>query len=461
LLTVHFTGSLCHFIGASILPVLQVLQQLPEGLAIAVLAAAPVDLERQLSILPASLHPLAVEAALPSICRDHSLTLDFDECETNLSTFQTVLRVTSRSASTLRCVQFKNIPVVEDYLLQQIAGVCKTAPDVRLSFGSNSMHYADGCKRLSRLGNSLCRNTALTSLHLTFDAYDLRALHLDSLLKALTGLQSLSLAFNKRPPQGLVRQFLPSPGNIIKLHCLTRLCVGPGFHEIDLSQIVPDMTSLRSLCIKDPTDLQVLPALSPLSALHDLELQQLDIIYELPPLDTLTALQTLTLINYEWLHRLPPMHSLRALQTLTVRDALCLHSLPPLATLTALQTLTLTSLPSLQQLPPLETLTALQTLDLSNCCRLLELPPVNTLAELQTLRLSHCENLQQLPPLDHLTALQILEASGCLHLQCLQALDSLTSLETVDLSRCYTLRQLPPVNTLTELRVLKVTGEPQ
>jgi hypothetical protein len=61
----------------SVMYVLKVLHQLPEGLAIAVLISSRADLEHHLSILPSSLHPLAVEAAFPSIRRDHSLTLDF------------------------------------------------------------------------------------------------------------------------------------------------------------------------------------------------------------------------------------------------------------------------------------------------------------------------------------------------------------------------------------------------
>jgi hypothetical protein len=56
---------------------LQVLQSLPESLAVAVLAAAQVDLAHQLFVLPVSLHSLAIEAAYPSIRRDHSFTLDF------------------------------------------------------------------------------------------------------------------------------------------------------------------------------------------------------------------------------------------------------------------------------------------------------------------------------------------------------------------------------------------------
>jgi hypothetical protein len=56
----------------------QVLKKLPEGLAIAVLAAPPADLNHQLNILPASLHHLAIEAAFPSIRSQLSLTLDFN-----------------------------------------------------------------------------------------------------------------------------------------------------------------------------------------------------------------------------------------------------------------------------------------------------------------------------------------------------------------------------------------------
>jgi hypothetical protein len=111
--------------------VLQVLHQLPEGLAIAVLAAAPISLECQLAILPASLHPLAVEAAFPSIFHDHFLTLDCERM-TSLFTSQTVLHVAIRAANTLRHVDLKNIPKHEDTLLQQVAGLCTSASDVKL-----------------------------------------------------------------------------------------------------------------------------------------------------------------------------------------------------------------------------------------------------------------------------------------------------------------------------------------
>jgi hypothetical protein len=43
----------------------------------AVLTASAADIEHHLSVLPSSLHPLAIEVAFPSIRRDRSLTLDF------------------------------------------------------------------------------------------------------------------------------------------------------------------------------------------------------------------------------------------------------------------------------------------------------------------------------------------------------------------------------------------------
>jgi hypothetical protein len=56
----------------------QVLEQLPEELAIAVLTASQCGLNHLLSVLPASLHPLAIESAFPSIRHSQSLAFDFD-----------------------------------------------------------------------------------------------------------------------------------------------------------------------------------------------------------------------------------------------------------------------------------------------------------------------------------------------------------------------------------------------
>jgi hypothetical protein len=112
--------------------VLQVLQSLPESLAIAVLAASQAELEHQLVVLPASLHPLAIEAAYPSIRRDHSLTLDFSSPGDKISfTTFAALHAATTGTCALRKLHLSHIPVQDnDHLLQLVAAACKSAADV-------------------------------------------------------------------------------------------------------------------------------------------------------------------------------------------------------------------------------------------------------------------------------------------------------------------------------------------
>jgi hypothetical protein len=102
--------------------VLQVLQQLPEGLAIAVLAAPPADLEHQLDLLPASLHHLAIEAAFPSIRGYHSLTLDFNsDVRLKPEIACAVLHAATTASSALRNLHLSHVPLTgNDRLLQLI-----------------------------------------------------------------------------------------------------------------------------------------------------------------------------------------------------------------------------------------------------------------------------------------------------------------------------------------------------
>jgi hypothetical protein len=76
------------------------------------------------------------------------------------------------------------------------------------------------------------------------------------------------------------------------------------------------MTSIQSRCLIDSLDLKVLSVSSPLSLLHNLELQGMYEIDILPPLDSLTAQQSLKLINCKRLREFPPLNTLTALQAL-------------------------------------------------------------------------------------------------------------------------------------------------
>jgi hypothetical protein len=91
----------------SILSLLKVLQQLPEGLAIKVLAASPAGLDHHLSILPASLHPLAIEAAFPEVHREDYLDLDISP--ENFTTACAVLHAVSAKTEGFNALKKLNL----------------------------------------------------------------------------------------------------------------------------------------------------------------------------------------------------------------------------------------------------------------------------------------------------------------------------------------------------------------
>jgi hypothetical protein len=355
------------------LPV-QVLEQLPEGLAIAVLAAPSTPLDEKLSVLPASLHPLAVEVAFFSLHFHRSLTLDFNSAVERDSTHK-LLHAATTATSPLREIDLKHIPVQNSkHLLELIPVACKAASYVRLDYGHQGEAPVPDFQHVVQLGAALSHNAALTGLHFTVQGHPGDDFKLDCLTDGLTGLQSLSMHVVQcsAPCCGL-----PAPQHLVHL---THLQLGYGLNLNNLPQILPHLTRLQALhlsCFR---------------------------LTRLPPLATLTALQTLTLRACEQLEQLPPLATLTALRTLKLHHCFQLEQLPPLNTLTSLSTLELHYCRQLQRLPPLDTLTALSTLELHDCHQLQQLAPLATLTALQTLRVQRCGNLQQLPPLATLTA---------------------------------------------------------
>jgi hypothetical protein len=143
--------------------VLKVLQELPEGLAIAVLAASPADLDHHLSILPANLHTLAIEAAYPSIKRDQSRTLDFNSSSGGISsTTYAVMQAATTVASALQNLYISHIPVHDNNrLMPLIAAGSKSASDVQLSVG-RIRQYGHAWHSFAQLAEALSSNTGLT-----------------------------------------------------------------------------------------------------------------------------------------------------------------------------------------------------------------------------------------------------------------------------------------------------------
>jgi hypothetical protein len=265
--------------------VLKVLDQLPEGLAIAVLAASPADLDHQLDILAASLHRLAIEAAFPSIRRHHSLTLFFsclgDEEETERVGVVTVSPAHAHAVlhaatanSALEVLDLRNI-IVEgnDRLLQLISPACLSPSDIRLSLDMGNVLCMSEYHALAQVVEALSSNTVVTSLSLDIKHDSNELFDYDSLLAALTGLQSLTLSRDKH--FDIEDFYAPAPRCIVNLVSLTHLCLGPGFVLIDLPQIVCRLMKLQALLLRGTwgSELQELPSLSDLTALKILELQ--------------------------------------------------------------------------------------------------------------------------------------------------------------------------------------------
>jgi hypothetical protein len=159
-------------LGIVVLLLLQVLQELPEGLAMSVLAAAPIDLEHQLAMLPASLHPLAVKAAFFSNVTHHSITLNFNSHFRGSVSSATACEVLSFATSADTAFQklvLKNIPVLSNGpLFQMISAACLSASDVSLGFGCNQVQHSPEWQPVAQLGEVLSHNTSLTSLQLIF-----------------------------------------------------------------------------------------------------------------------------------------------------------------------------------------------------------------------------------------------------------------------------------------------------
>jgi hypothetical protein len=193
---------------------------------------------------------------------------------------------------------------------------------------------------IAQIGKALAHNTALTSLSLTLITSPRLILDVEGLLEALTGLQSLSLE-----RKGHTRHYnssIPALTSIINMLSLTHLCIGPGFHLINLPQIVRHLTQLKVLHLRDVWEPEYRRLLSQ------------------------SARQYLGLQNDTQCQKIPLLNCLTALQTLHVSECMHIRQIPSLPSLTALQALGLAEL-GIKQVPTLDTLCALQTLNLRSC----------------------------------------------------------------------------------------------
>jgi hypothetical protein len=219
-----------------------VLKQLPESLAIAVLASSLASLYHQTSRLPESLNPLAIEAAYPSIRRNQSLKFKFRSArERDIYTGCLVLHGAIKATSAMKEVVLEHIPVgySEDRLLAFISRACKSASHVSLDYYSPEDDCVLGLQHVAQLGAALSRN-ALTSLQFSLSGQPGQGFNLDCLVKTLAGLQSLSLSCY---PLHRLNSPLPFPRCITNQLRLTQLRLGPGINLAELPAMLPQITN--------------------------------------------------------------------------------------------------------------------------------------------------------------------------------------------------------------------------
>jgi hypothetical protein len=264
------------------LPALQVLEQLPEGLAVAVLAAAPLELDFQLSMLPIHLHPLAVEAAFPSIRQDHYLSLDFNLMSwRNPACVYEALHAAITSTRPLQKLSVQGIPECSNAcLFQLILVACISASDVSLDYHFCCSQQVPLMRHFEQLRKVLCQNSSLSSLEVTCGGRPWESESFNGLLEALTNLHSLS--FGMEVPDADSNS-VSVPQCIVALKRLTSLRLCQGLNLTDLPEIVPHLTKLRELQLSGVNKHQQLLCLASLTGLQALELQDCHRLSSSPP----------------------------------------------------------------------------------------------------------------------------------------------------------------------------------
>jgi hypothetical protein len=210
---------------------MQVLEQLPEGLALTVLRAAQVPTDRLLSMLPTRLHSLAIEACFPFLLEEHFLSLDFNNYtwETPEAIYA-ALHAAVTAITALETVSVQRIlDLNNDGLLKLIISTCKSASGVRLDYESMFRLDVPEPEHIQQLGEVLSQNSSLTSLELSFSGQPTDTFNFDGLLDKLTNLQSLSLRMIV--PYGGPRS-LSAPQCIVNMKHLTCLHLRHGLSHI-------------------------------------------------------------------------------------------------------------------------------------------------------------------------------------------------------------------------------------
>ncbi|XP_059067352.1 disease resistance protein RPV1-like [Cryptomeria japonica] len=224
-------------------------------------------------------------------------------------------------------------------------------------------------------------------------------------------------------------------------------------------------SSLRYMCIKDATLVNLTTTLSQNKSLHSLTLRGCRGLDSLPKtIDNILALEKLSLKFCDSLVNLPyNFGKISCLKKLSLSSCSSLVSLPDsVGNLSSLNSLDLSSCSSLVSLPDsVGNLSSLNSLDLRYCSSLVSLPDsVGNLSSLNSLDLRYCSSLVSLPDsVGNLSSLNSLHLSFCSSLVSLpDSVGNLSSLNSLHLSFFSSLVSLPDsVGNLSSLNSLHLS----
>ncbi|XP_056162755.1 disease resistance protein RUN1-like [Syzygium oleosum] len=273
--------------------------------------------------------------------------------------------------------------------------------------------------------------------------------------------------------QLLLSKITTLPANLGLLYRLKKLVLSC----VDLQSFIQLPSSLSTLYIANCKSMTIVPDLSNLRNLSELELlhsaileirglegleslQVFDVTYcklrRLDGLERLESLRRLVLRNCDSLDRLPNLSNLKKLKEFKLRDCEKLLQIQGLDKLESLEELQISNCRSIGSLPDLSNLKKMKVLEIKNCDEIKDIGGLDRLESLVELQISECRSLERLPNLSNLKKLKDLEIESCENISYIEGLDQLESLENLRIIGCKSVEKLPDLSNFKSLKSLYI-----
>lgn len=294
---------------------------------------------------------------------------------------------------------FTRLPCLETLNLRG----CSSLLEVHISIGSLARLVSlnlEFCSNLRSLPDSICSLRALEVLNIKC-CTTLEALPIElGNIKSLKVLDASVLSVSK------------FPDSIGCLSNLVKLSIYQSQNIVTLPESIGNLRSLEFLNISFWEKLEEFPdQLGKMTSLKELHAFNVNLLKLLPDISQLSHLEDLDLRhcnNLLSISELPPN-----LERIEAGYCRSMKRLPDLSNLKQLKRLDLRNCKVLTEVQGLEEVTSLEYLNLSNCGSMERLPNLSNLKQLEELELTNCNGLTEIIGLEELTSLRKLYLTGC------------------------------------------------